>query len=344
MSPRFCTLTTLLPILSVAELAALVWAIVSAENPNHFWTILALASLYLLWIGLSLSLSLCLLQRWLLRLTLIQMLLLLLLLLFVWVVIFTELALGLLQSLLPLLEITLSAYFRWQIYGVALLVGLLALRYLFVLHQWRQEVERQAEQRLEQLQARIRPHFLFNSLNSIASLIATHPAAAEEAVLDFADLMRSHIRQERVLGTVEEELTLCRRYLHLERLRLGERLQIEWQIDSALLTAEIPLLTLQPLLENGVYHGIEPCAAGGSLTLSLCREADQLRAEVVNPLPPPTVTTPHQGHTVALENIAARLRHSYGAEATLEIAAVGAQFRVVVSWPYRAAPMPSSTD
>src|SRR5690606_35575629 len=121
--------------------------------------------------------------------------------------------------------------------------------------------------RLQALQARIRPHFLFNSMNTIASLIATDPETAEEAVLDLAEVFRATLNQWDPLVPLEQELDLCQRYLHIEQLRLGARLRVEWRIEPRARQALVPPISLQPLVENAIYHGIQPLSPGGTVQI-----------------------------------------------------------------------------
>ena len=136
----------------------------------------------------------------------------------------------------------------------------LALRYFYVTHEWRRNVELQAQARVHALQARIRPHFLFNSMNTIAALTRSNPARAEEAVQDLADLFRANLSEKRNQIPLADEIDIARTYQRIEQLRLGDRLQVEWEVDALPRDALVPGLTLQPLLENAIYHGIEPRA------------------------------------------------------------------------------------
>ncbi|MFO1371457.1 MAG: histidine kinase [Candidatus Competibacteraceae bacterium] len=196
----------------------------------------------------------------------------------------------------------------------------MALRYFYVQHQWKQNLEAEARIRLWALQARIHPHFLFNTLNTIASLIRTHPDQAEQAVLDLADLLRSALANlERI--TLSEELELTRRYLAIESLRMGERLQVEWQLDSTLpLDAPLPALLLQPLVENAIYHGIQALPTGGLLVIRVEKQPRALRFAISNPQPPPDAERYLRGQRLAQDNIRQRLLLIYGAASQLEIA------------------------
>jgi len=172
------------------------------------------------------------------------------------------------------------------------------------------------EARLQALTARIRPHFLFNSLNAVLSLIRAEPRRAEQALEELADLFRALMRDHRELVPIADEIALCRQYLDLEKLRLGERLQVEWEIETLPGELEIPSLLLQPLLENAVYHGIEPSPEPGLLRIRLARQGDQLTIELDNPVG--TGGKHHAGNRMALDNIRERLALYYDLEARLE--------------------------
>ena len=172
------------------------------------------------------------------------------------------------------------------------------------------------EARLMALTARIRPHFLFNSLNAVLGVLRTDPSRAERALLDLSDLFRVLMRENRDLVPLSEELALARQYLELEKLRLGERLQVRWDVDACPVDALVPPLMLQPLLENAVYHGIEPAEAGGELLVKMTGDRDRLIVEISNP-----VTAGgghHNGNRMALGNIRERLMLFYDLEASLD--------------------------
>ncbi len=149
--------------------------------------------------------------------------------------------------------------------GIAAIVGALALRYFHVAHEWRRSVELEARSRIRALQARIRPHFLFNSMNTIASLTRSDPARAEEAIEDLSDLFRVSLSEARAQITLREELEVARIYQRIEQLRLGDRLQVRWKVADLPAEAIVPSLLLQPLLENAIGHGIEPLPEGGTV-------------------------------------------------------------------------------
>ena len=192
-----------------------------------------------------------------------------------------------------------------------------------------------AEARLQALQARIRPHFLFNSLNGVLAIIRSDPKRAEGALEDLADLFRSLLADNRQLIPLREEVSLCSLYLNLERMRLGDRLQIDWMIDSGVEDALVPPMLLQPLVENAVFHGIEPGLAAGSIEIRIRREADRLRIGLSNPYHPEHQH--RQGNRMALANIRERLQLHFDVEARLDTAIDGERYRIDMVLPYRRA-------
>jgi len=216
---------------------------------------------------------------------------------------------------------------------VALLVVVILLRYFYVSFQWKQNVERAATSRFNALQARIRPHFLFNSLNTIASLTRSNPAAAEEAIEDLADLFRASLGRPGQSVALEDELDVVRVYERMERQRLGSRLTVNWRLEDLPLETPVPSLTIQPLLENAIYHGIEPLADGGVVDIAgECRD-DMVLISVTNPLAQVDQRPQGRGHQLALDNIRQRLELLYGNRAQLEVRELAGQFSVLVGFP-----------
>jgi len=190
-----------------------------------------------------------------------------------------------------------------------------------------------AAPRLQALTARIRPHFLFNSLNAVLSLIRQDPRRAETALEELADLFRALMRDARNLSPLSDEIALCRQYLGLEKLRLGERLKVEWNIVDVPDDALVPPLMLQPLLENAVYHGIEPGEGSGTIHIGFSRQGDAMVAELTNPCPPGQGH--HAGNRMALANIRERLDLYYDLEARLESSEQNGTYRVRITLPLR---------
>ncbi len=173
-----------------------------------------------------------------------------------------------------------------------------------------------SEARLQALTARIRPHFLFNSLNAVLSLIRAEPRRAETALEELADLFRALMRDHRDLLPLADEIALCRQYLNLEKLRLGERLNVEWEISDVPADLKVPPLMLQPLLENAVYHGIEPSGEAGTVRIRFARSANELHIDLANPCN--SREGAQGGNHMALDNIRERLALYYDLEARLE--------------------------
>ncbi len=196
-----------------------------------------------------------------------------------------------------------------------------------------------AEARLMALTARIRPHFLFNALNAVLGVIRSEPRRAEAALEELADLFRVLMRENRELVKLSEEIALARQYLALEKLRLGERLQVVWDIESCPPDALMPPLMLQPLLENAVYHGIEPLSGEqpGEIRIGFAQRGELLQIEMTNPCDPARDT--HAGNQMALANIRERLALFYDLEAGLEAGVVeSGRYRVRITLPYRQRP------
>ncbi len=193
-----------------------------------------------------------------------------------------------------------------------------------------------AESRLQALQARIRPHFLFNSLNAVLSLIRSDPRQAEGALLDMADLFRVLMRDNRELVPLADEIELCRQYLGLEKLRLSDRLSVEWHLKNMPGDALVPPLMLQPLLENAVYHGIEPSSTPGVVSINIFLKGGDVHAILRNPYQAEGGRH-HAGNKMALANIRERLKLHFDAEGTLESRVRDAAYEVHIRIPYRAA-------
>jgi two-component system sensor histidine kinase AlgZ len=215
--------------------------------------------------------------------------------------------------------------------GVSAITWALALRYFYVRHQWRRRIESEADARFQALQSRIRPHFLFNCMNTIASLTRGNPHLAEEAVEDLADLFRASLGDARQAGSLTEELDLCRRYLRIEKHRLGDRLAVEWIGFDSSGDPRLPPLTLQPLLENAIYHGIEPLPGGGTIRIECGREGDAVRILISNPRPPRNDA--RAGNRLAQENVAQRLEAFFGRAGLIEVAESRDAYRVTVTLP-----------
>ena len=192
-----------------------------------------------------------------------------------------------------------------------------------------------AEARLQALQARIRPHFLFNSLNAVLALIRRDPKRAERSLEDLADLFRTLMSDARHFVRLEDEISLLERYAEIEQLRLGDRLRISWELDAAPADALLPALVLQPLLENAIYHGVEPGTKAGEVLVRIERRGERVHASIENPYIEEQQR--RAGNRMALENVRERLALFFDAEARLDARRIGERFRIDIEMPYRAA-------
>ncbi|MFT3906537.1 MAG: sensor histidine kinase [Steroidobacteraceae bacterium] len=298
----------------IVELTAVVLTLADNARGIASWLDLARSSLFLLWTGLGCAAALCLLRAPLEKLQLPL-----------------ACAAGLLAILGVVLLVSLGALYVARFFParggnlgadsnatlfvlrnlcIGAIVGALALRYFYVSSEWRRNVVMQARARIHALQARIRPHFLFNSMNTIAALTRSDPAKAEEAVQDLADLFRANLNEQRAVISLAEELEVAQIYERIEALRLGSRLHVDWRIDGLPLDIQVPSLMVQPLLENAIYHGIEPQHEGGTVRVDALLENDTVYMTVRNPLPP--LSEPgRSGHQMALANIRERLELMY---------------------------------
>ena len=200
----------------------------------------------------------------------------------------------------------------WPVFAVklttlALLVGLLALVAFHSHWRLRQLAVRAKQAELEALQARIRPHFLFNTLNTGAALVHQRPEDAERLLLDLADLFRAALAGPRAIP-LSEEIALSRRYAEIEGLRFGDRMRIHWDLPEPLPGRAVPTLSIQPLIENAIRHGVEPSPSGGDIHVRLDVARDMLSILIENDLPPAGSTAARTGHKLGLESSRARIQ------------------------------------
>jgi two-component system sensor histidine kinase AlgZ len=337
--PDFCQPRAVLAVVIICELTALVLSLARTDALTGFWLDLGRTSMFLLWVGLLGAALLCLLRAYLTQQTLAKG---------------SAIVLAATATLVAI--ISAAAYFfgsragwfadsgvvtddRWSFMVrnvfITLVVTSLALRYFYVTHEWRHNVELQAKARVHALQARIRPHFLFNSMNTIAALTRSNPARAEEAVQDLADLFRANLNEKRNQISLAEEIEVARTYQRMEQLRLGDRLVVEWKIDALPQDALVPGLTLQPLLENAIYHGVEPRPEGGTVTVTGEFNKGVITIIVRNPVPLANLTV-RDGNRLALANIKERLDLMYGERATVKAGRFDELYIVTLRFPFAA--------
>ncbi len=313
--PDLCRLPVMLAVMLVTELLVIVYVFSLSALGTFDWERLSLLSLYAQWIALLSIGGLCRLRPLLNSQTPSRA--------------------GLMSFGWILLVALLANIAAQWIYGGAksssismpwllrdgIIVAVLAavgLRYMYVQQGWQAEQKATHSARVDALHARIRPHFLFNSMNTIASLISYAPADAEKAVEDLAAMFRASLSQSDVLVPWHKELEVCQAYLRIEQQRLGPRLAVDWQLADISDDFQLPPLTLQPLIENAIYHGIESHPAGGTLIIKTTAEQNMLHISVENPCfengdsAGNAAASDDKNHNgIALDNIRARLAAIY---------------------------------
>lgn len=332
--PDFCQPRAVLVLILLGLLLALLLALAASPGFDGFWIALGLNALMIEAVVLAACLLLCTARDLLSRLPPAAAFATIFIVIQLLVVAFS--LAGVMLFLPP--DSAVSALDRiLRNVLISLLASLVFVRYLVLHRQWQLQVRAEAGARLDALQARIRPHFLFNALNTIASLVRSRPDDAEQAVLDLSELLRTGLRPDG-RHTLGEELDLVRGYLRIESQRLGDRLRIDWQIaDDLPLDQPVPALLLQPLVENAIVHGIAARADGGTLAIRCASAArGQWEATVENPLPANNgaeTSSPSSGNRIALENIAKRLDLAWGERARLVTNASDGRFTATLRVP-----------
>ena len=337
--PDLCKPQAVLALVLIASLVAIVLALARQSVSGELWTELASTSALLLGTALCCAALLCRARTWLAQLPLTAS---------------TLAALGLIIAAVGLVSESVYWFGRWwddrlgapsglfppshaafllPNLAIGTIVGGIALRYFYISNEWRRSVELEARSRIRALQARIRPHFLFNSMNTIASLTRSDPARAEEAIEDLADLFRFSLSDARGQITLREELEVARIYQRIEQLRLGERLQVRWNVGELPSDAIVPSLLLQPLLENAIGHGIEPLPQGGTVTVAGRCDGDEVVVEIENPVSA-TARAVRNGNRMALDNIRQRLELAFPGRASVDVADDGTCYRVTLRFPH----------
>jgi len=335
--PDFCRPRSVLAVILIAELVAVLLTLARHGIGVQFWPYLAKTSLFLLWTGLGIAALLCVFRGVLGRMDVAWGSVLSLVLMLLVTAGVTEGAWWFAERTNRLLGVASPPFvdhleFLLRNLAVCAIAGGLALRYFYVSHQWRSNVEAEAQSRVRALQARIRPHFLFNSMNTIASLTRSNPRVAEQAIADLSDLFRASLREHRERIPLAHEIEIARAYERVERLRLGDRLKVDWQVDSLPLDVQVPALILQPLLENAVYHGIEPLDQGGIIRVTGKLENGRAVLTIGNPVQPRLVAR-RPGHQIGLDNVRQRLELMFHGEADLEVIETPEHFLVTLRFP-----------
>ena len=330
--PDLCEAQSILFLILVTELLVFVLVLADSELIDFNWVQLGLTSLFVQWIVLTSAGILCHFRPILMRLS---------------VAAATTICYGLILSMTFGFSLLGEWLFLPEVGGwsvealgrtgrnllIASVMTGIAFRYFYLQHQFRRQEQAELNSRIQALQSRIRPHFLFNSMNIIASLISVDPAMAEEVVEDLSLLFRASLNDTSDKPVLlSEELELCEKYVHIESLRLDDRLKVDWQVNVDIDRVRIPMLTLQPLLENAIYHGIQPLPGGGVVTVNIVEKNEYLIVTITNPLPPKTSSS-LQGNRMALDNIRRRIQAIYGLDGTLKSESGDTTFRTTVSYP-----------
>ncbi len=330
--PDICQAQSILFLVLVTELLVFVLVLGNSSLIDFSWVELGLTSLFVQWIVLVSAALLCNIRPMLSGMS---------------VAVATMTAYGLILSLTLVFSLIAEWFMvndghSWTLETlgdvvrnliIAAVMAGIAFRYFFLQHQLRRQEQAELNSRIQALQSRIRPHFLFNSMNIIASLISIDPDTAEEVVEDLSVLFRASLNDSSNQPVpLREELSLCEKYVHIESLRLDDRLGVDWQVEVDLDEVRIPLLTLQPLLENAIYHGIQPLPKGGVVLVHIYEAQEQLIIRLENPVPQGEYS--HEaGNRMAIENIRHRLQAIYGDEAKLVTERDETTFRTTVSYP-----------
>jgi len=339
--PNFCSSSAVFGAVLIAVLVAIIMTLARVSRWEYFFSDLAKTSLMLVWTALAVAAVLCVLRNWIARFPVVTASALTFLAVTVVVAAVSEIVYWLGSVYSPEVVVGMDSWFpqnQWYFLSRNVLVGLiitgLGLRYFYVSHQWERNVESEARTRIHALQARIRPHFLFNSMNTIAELTRTNPAAAETAVENLSDLFRASLADSSKLVRLEQELEVTRIYQEMEQQRLGDRLKVEWRLEDLPGHAKIPSLMLQPLLENAIYHGVERLSEPGVVEIEGRRKGDMIYLSVRNALPEEQHRS-GSGNKIALENIQERLALAFGPRARLSRAVDQTHYHVSIAFPLK---------
>jgi len=322
--PELCNTTAITLLVLFSQLLVVILLFAGDELS---WVRFGLMSLFVQWVALASAGLLCMLRQPLSKFSL---------------PIGSALALGIVLAVTLLVSLIAEGVLPSGAGAVGRTIGhllisgiitVLVLRYFYVQQRLRLQEQAELKARIQALQSRIRPHFLFNSMNIIASLIAVDPETAESVVEDLSELFRASLNEAGNQVPIDEELELCRRYVRIEALRLGERLRLIWDLDELDPGTRIPLLTLQPLVENAIYHGIQPLPEGGTIEITVKQDGDSVLIRLVNPMPSANQMHESQGNRMALQNIRSRLMVLHGNKASLETQSGENTFTTEVRFP-----------
>jgi two-component system sensor histidine kinase AlgZ len=333
--PDFCSAGTTMSLVLLAAFLSLLLTLAASAEAEGFWSRLGVCSLFVVWVALLSEAILCVLSKRLATMYAAQASLCAFLATQGVAFAIGWLAYRVLPDLGVMPANSATPFMMARNAALAGLISAVWLRYQYVQHQRQRQVRAESTARMDALQARIRPHFLFNSLNAIASLVRRDPGLAEELLLDLAELFRAILKQESRFNTLEEEIGLTRQYLNIEFQRLGERLHVDWLVDAAPMDALTPPLSLQPLVENAIYHGVEPCEHGGEVEILARLRKGEIVLTVSNSLPETRRRARRKGNRMAVENLRLRLLNSFPDRGQLLTSVVDDRYQVCMVFPYR---------
>ena len=331
--PDLCSSRAVLMLVLVAELFVFVLVLALPGASGFNWTHLALTSLFVQWVVLSSAGIICVFRPYLVQLSLPAVAWCCLFIVAIITLTFTALGSWVLgyssYSTIPNSSITIDRWLLLRNGIIAIIITGMLLRYFHIQHELLRQQQAELKARIQSLQSRIRPHFLFNSMNSIASLIHIDPDKAEQVVEDLSDLFRASLSTNTIEIPLYQELKLAHKYMSIEEFRIGSRLTLHWSAQDIPDNITIPHLTLQPLLENAVYHGIQPDTEGGIISLNAAYSSGGLTVTISNTLPDADTAAANlkTGNSIALTNIADRLQVLYGEAASLETRQYNAENR-----------------
>lgn len=330
--PELCRSEALLGLILLAQLLVLVLVLAEPIQHSFNWSRLALFSLFVQWVVLLSAALLCRIRPWLDHLPIIPASCIICSLVMLLTLLCSMATHYLHTEFLGIsLQSETLGYFYLRNTLISLIMSMIVLRVLYLQARYRRKQQAELQARLAALQARIEPHFLFNTLNSIACLIHSDPNKAEQAILDLSDLLRANLSRSDEMPTWQQELLLARQYLSIETYRFGDRLNVIWDVDSVPNNLPIPRLTLQPLLENAIIHGIQPLAEGGCIHIKADYQAGIFNLRVSNPRT--EHDTSHAGLQLALDNTRTRLFSYFGTQAQLKTVQTDTEFIAHISYP-----------
>ncbi|MEJ2127801.1 MAG: sensor histidine kinase [Woeseiaceae bacterium] len=335
--PDFCAAGTVFIVVLIAELIAILLTLAAHTPDGLFLVELSRTSLFVQWLAILSCGVMCLFRDRLESAGKTRAFVLSFLMLELVCLILAEISFQLAFRFPDFITIREShARFIFRTFAISSIVIALAMRYLYVSSEWRRSIVLEAQARISALQALIRPHFLFNSMNTIASLTRTDPRQAEEAVEDLSDLLRANLGGSGDRTSLKEELEVAAIYQRIEKLRLGDRLTVRWDVADLPMRALIPSLTIQPLLENAIYHGIELLPDGGEVTVVGKKDNKYLEISISNPVAVGE-TRAKGGNQMALANIRQRFELAYGSSATVDVETSDASYAVRLRFPQESA-------